>query len=232
MAAYRWLAIALGRQDPRDFFVIFHRVFWRALRSPRLYPLPVNYDPAPRRAKVAKPADNGCDAGLTEDELERLLGGDSGATPDTTVGTAPPPSDVGANDDAAGEGVRFDVRVHGPEKADKVCDLQGRTLAVAVTVAPDDGRANATVIRLVGAAFGVQAHQVAILSGQTKADKVVSLSGVRPERLASTMATLERATTADGDDPFAGDPGDTGGFDGKPAGPFMSGEAAVGFRDD
>ncbi len=212
--------------------MIFHRVFWRALRAPKLHPLPVNYDPAPRREKSRPASADECEAGLTEDELDQLLAGDESpvAAPSEASAASPPPPSTDV--DASPDGERFDVRVHGPQETDKLCDLRGRTLAVAVTVAPDDGRANSTVIRLIGAAFGVQAHQVAILSGQTKADKVVRLSGVAPDRLASTIATLESATDADEDDPFAGDAEDTGGFDAAPSKPFLEGEASVGFRDD
>ena len=240
MACYRWLAIALGRKDPRDFFVIFHRVFWRALRSPKLYPLPLNYDSAPRREKKKVLAASDCEAGLSEDELDQLLAGSGDDEPAASPASSQSPVEP-SDDDAVPDAARFDVRVHGPQDADKLCNLVGRTLAVTVTTAPDDGRANSIVISLLAKAFGVQTHQVAILSGQTKADKVVRVSGVSPEKMAEIVEILEQATgpTAfDEDDPFAGDdydepdPGETGTFDTRPKGEFMKGERSVGFRDD
>ena len=76
MAVFRSVAGMLGRGAPTDPFVIFYRVFWSAMRSPKRYPVPVNYEPVPPKERKVRVTDEPTDGtgGLTDDELERLMG--------------------------------------------------------------------------------------------------------------------------------------------------------------
>ena len=199
MLVYRWIAGLLGKGDPKDFFVIFHRVFWRALQNPKLYPLPVNYEPVPprkrERSSIDQPA--GGEAQLEADEIERLLAGDPEETPPSAAGAYEVPK-AGAPDAAdAGTGTRAStmaVRVVGPGEAEVVrgFDDDG-ALVVAVAVAPDDGRANAAAIGVVARVLRLEAHQVTIVAGQTRPDKTLRLNGLAPAELAARRADLEAA---------------------------------------
>jgi len=54
----------------------------------------------------------------------------------------------------------------------------GSAWKVRVAAPPEDGRANAAVIRLLADAVGVPTRDVAILAGHASRDKTVELSGI------------------------------------------------------
>ena len=64
---------------------------------------------------------------------------------------------------------------------------------VRVTAAPEHGRANDAVLRLLADALSVPRESLAIVSGHSGRDKIVELTGVGPgaidRRLASASAT-------------------------------------------
>ncbi len=179
MALYRWVAIHLGRGDPTDFFVIFHRVFWRALLHPREYPIPVNYQPVPpRRDKSIVDMEVGDD--LTEGELERLLRGEDSEEDDS-------PKDEAFD---SGNQSELQVRVIGPVDVEEVRGFDKGVLTVAVTVAPDDGRANAIAMAMVARILRLESHQVSITTGHIRADKTLRLHGISPFELDNRRAAL------------------------------------------
>lgn len=62
----------------------------------------------------------------------------------------------------------------------------GCALKVAVTAAPENGRANAAVVRLLARELGMKPREFAIVQGETKRTKVVALTG-EPNSLAAMM---------------------------------------------
>jgi len=68
----------------------------------------------------------------------------------------------------------------------------GDAWKVRVTEAPERGRANDAVVRLLASALAVPLEAVAIVSGHSGRDKIVELTGVGPalieRRLASASA--------------------------------------------
>lgn len=54
-------------------------------------------------------------------------------------------------------------------------------LLVRTSAAPVDGAANAAVIQLVADLFGLRRSQVAVKSGLTSRDKILTLSGISAE---------------------------------------------------
>ena len=73
-----------------------------------------------------------------------------------------------------------------------VVGRHGDAWKVRVTEAPERGRANDAVVRLIASALAVPLEAVAIVSGHTGRDKIVELTGVGPalieRRLASASA--------------------------------------------
>ena len=69
----------------------------------------------------------------------------------------------------------------------------GEAWKVRVTAAPEDGRANEAVLRLLADTLSMPRASVSLVSGHGGRDKVVELAGVGPEliehRLASASAT-------------------------------------------
>jgi uncharacterized protein (TIGR00251 family) len=64
---------------------------------------------------------------------------------------------------------------------------QGPALKVAVTAAPDRGKANAAVIELIANAFGVPKSAVTVIAGATDRSKLLRVAG-EPAALARTAA--------------------------------------------
>ena len=75
------------------------------------------------------------------------------------------------------------VRVHpGAHKA-RVREWRGDVLRVDVTQAPERGRANDAVIRLLAAALGVARTDVSVQQGHASRDKRIEVVGLDPNEL-------------------------------------------------
>lgn len=60
----------------------------------------------------------------------------------------------------------------------RIMGEHGGALKLAVTEAPERGKANAAVIELLARELRVSKREIAIVSGETAQDKVVEISGV------------------------------------------------------
>jgi uncharacterized protein (TIGR00251 family) len=72
----------------------------------------------------------------------------------------------------------------------------GDAWKVRVMEAPERGRANDAVIRLLAAALGVPREAVAIVSGHSGRDKIVELTGVGPAVIERRLASASEPTRA------------------------------------
>jgi uncharacterized protein (TIGR00251 family) len=73
---------------------------------------------------------------------------------------------------------RLTLRVSPGASRAGVVGRRGTAWKVRVAAPPEDGKANAAVIRLLAEAVGVPARNVAILSGHASRDKTVELTGI------------------------------------------------------
>lgn len=71
-----------------------------------------------------------------------------------------------------------------------------RSVKVAVAVAPEDGKANRAVIKLLAKAWGVPKTSVSVLVGATSRDKVLSVAGEPDEITRSLLDWAERTGRA------------------------------------
>ena len=67
-------------------------------------------------------------------------------------------------------GAVIEVRVTPKAAANRIALEEGR-LRVAVTVAPENGRANAAVVKLLAKAMGIAPSRLVLLRGETARDK-------------------------------------------------------------
>jgi uncharacterized protein (TIGR00251 family) len=74
-------------------------------------------------------------------------------------------------------GIRLRLRVAPKAARSRIMGVHGGALKVAVTEAPERGRANAAVIELLARALGVPKKNIAIVSGETAQDKVIEIAG-------------------------------------------------------
>jgi uncharacterized protein len=59
---------------------------------------------------------------------------------------------------------------------------------VRVAAAPEDGKANAAVIRLLADALDIPVRDVEIVSGHASRDKTITLTGVAPDETERRLA--------------------------------------------
>lgn len=77
------------------------------------------------------------------------------------------------------------LRVHVTPKAsrEEIGGWRGAEILVRVTAAPEGGKANAAVERLVAAAFNVPKSAVRVVRGQSSRTKMVEIEGVDEKRV-------------------------------------------------
>jgi uncharacterized protein len=73
--------------------------------------------------------------------------------------------------------IRIDVKVTPKAAAAKVVDKDGQ-LSVYVTVAPEDGKANKAVIKLLAKRFGVAPSRISVIRGETSRHKTIEIEGI------------------------------------------------------
>ncbi len=86
---------------------------------------------------------------------------------------------------------RLQLRVSPSGSREQVVGRHGDAWKVRVAAAPEDGKANEAVLRLLAETLGLPRRDVALVSGHSGRDKVVSLVGIgadETERLLATAA--------------------------------------------
>ena len=87
---------------------------------------------------------------------------------------------------------RLTLRVSPGASRPGIVGRHGAGWKVRVAAAPEDGKANAAVVRLLAETVGVRTRDVSILAGHASRDKTVELSGI------DELETERRLTEASG----------------------------------
>lgn len=87
---------------------------------------------------------------------------------------------------------RFAVRVIPKAGTDEVAGLRAGELVVRVTAAPDAGKANAAVLRVVARFLDVAPTSVTIVRGQASRHKVLSVDALDDSDIASALERVPR----------------------------------------
>ena len=87
-----------------------------------------------------------------------------------------------------GNGVRLRLRVKPGGRHQRLIGAYGGALKLEVSAAPEKGRANAAVIRLLSDALGLRRNQVEIVAGASSQDKTAVLTGCSVEEIAARLA--------------------------------------------
>jgi uncharacterized protein (TIGR00251 family) len=80
-------------------------------------------------------------------------------------------------------GVVVSVKVQPNASKDRIVGKLGDQLKIAVTVAPEKGKANKVVIKVLSRLIGVKSSDIEILSGETSRDKKVFIRNITAENL-------------------------------------------------
>ncbi len=81
----------------------------------------------------------------------------------------------------------IDVKVSPGARRDAICEWLGDTLKLRVRAAPERGKANAAVIRLLATHLGLPQHQVTVLSGHADRRKRIAIRGLAAAALAERL---------------------------------------------
>jgi uncharacterized protein (TIGR00251 family) len=85
---------------------------------------------------------------------------------------------------------RLALKVSPKASRDAITGWRGEVLKVAVTAAPERGKANAAVIDLLARSLGLPRSSIRVLRGETSQDKTVEITGLDD---AALRAALERS---------------------------------------
>ena len=91
---------------------------------------------------------------------------------------------------------RLHLRVSPGATRSGIVGRHGEGWKVRVTAPPEDGRANAAVVRLIADTVSVSRDAVSLVSGHGSKDKIVELAGIelaRVERRLTAAAEKEQA---------------------------------------
>ena len=91
---------------------------------------------------------------------------------------------------------RLHLRVSPGATRSRIVGKHGDGWKIHVTAPPEDGRANAAVVRLIADTVSVSRGAVSVVSGHGSKDKIVELTGIelaRAERRLSEAAAKEQA---------------------------------------
>ena len=80
-------------------------------------------------------------------------------------------------------GVVVSVKVQPNASKDRGVGEHGDQLKIAVTVAPEKGKANKAVIKVLSRLLGVKSSDIEIFSGETSRDKKVFIRNITAENL-------------------------------------------------
>ena len=82
------------------------------------------------------------------------------------------------------------VKVVPGARADRVVGRYGDGIKVQVSAPPEDGKANAAVLRVLAIALSLKSDQIHLLRGHANPRKIVSISGVDEAALRAWMQNL------------------------------------------
>lgn len=88
------------------------------------------------------------------------------------------------------EGVILPVRVQAGARENAIRGVHGGCLKVAVTAAPERGKANQVVVELLGEKLGVPVSQFSLLTGQTQPRKRFLIRGWTREELVRRVVAI------------------------------------------
>jgi len=88
----------------------------------------------------------------------------------------------------AGNDVALPVRAQPKARKNGLVGVHDGRLKVAVSAAPERGKANDAIVELLAAALGLKRSQVHLQSGKTSADKKFLLTGITTDELSRRIA--------------------------------------------
>jgi uncharacterized protein (TIGR00251 family) len=89
------------------------------------------------------------------------------------------------------DGIVVSVKVQPNSSKDRVVGKYADQIKVAVTVAPEKGKANKAVIKLFAKSLGIKNSDIQIISGETSRDKELFIRNITEEDLNKFVSQYE-----------------------------------------
>jgi uncharacterized protein YggU (UPF0235/DUF167 family) len=99
------------------------------------------------------------------------------------------------------QGAVLPVRAKPGAKFDGLVDEHNGALRVAVTAAPEGGKANEALIAVLSDALNVKKSRIALLSGETSRSKRFLIAGIDPNDLLDRIEAALTPTVFEPEDP-------------------------------
>jgi len=90
-------------------------------------------------------------------------------------------------------GVLLSVQAQPKAKKNAVVGVHDGRLKVAVTQAPEKGKANDAILKLLGKSLGLKRSQLELVSGETSSKKVLRVTGIDADQLRDRIDRLSGA---------------------------------------
>jgi len=87
------------------------------------------------------------------------------------------------------DGIVVSVKVQPNASRDRVVGEHADQLKIAVTVAPEKGKANKAVVKVLSRLLGVKVSDIEIFSGETSRDKKVLIRNISEEGFSRVIKT-------------------------------------------
>ncbi|WP_417733084.1 DUF167 domain-containing protein [Rosistilla oblonga] len=84
----------------------------------------------------------------------------------------------------------FAIHVSAGSRRNEVGGQHDGALRVAVTQAPEKGKANAAIIKLLAKTLGISKSQLEIISGDTHRRKTIAAAQIDPQQIDQQLQTL------------------------------------------
>ncbi|QDV15008.1 hypothetical protein CA51_49180 [Rosistilla oblonga] len=84
----------------------------------------------------------------------------------------------------------FAIHVSAGSRRNEVGGQHDGALRVAVTQAPEKGKANAAIIKLLAKTLGISKSQLEIISGDTHRRKTIAATQIDPQQIDQQLQTL------------------------------------------
>lgn len=87
------------------------------------------------------------------------------------------------------DGVLLKVRIAPKASANRIGQPYGDALKVSVTAAPEKGKANAALVKLLAKTLGIAKSDIEVIAGQTDRNKTLKLRGLSAAEAEAKLLT-------------------------------------------
>ena len=85
------------------------------------------------------------------------------------------------------EGCTLDLKVVPGARSDRLMGVLGDRIKLRISAAPEDGKANAAVLRFLAGRLGVPVRALTLIKGHGASEKTIAVRGLEAEQVTHTL---------------------------------------------